>query len=141
MMRILGDRVLVLLPPRVEALEDVTGYSYQPEDTTASGLILAKPTDAYDLTMATRGIVAQIGTRKGFVDVDEAVSAVLACGSDIAAGVRAIRRAAPAPFEVQVGDCVVFPPSAGEQIDVDGHSYVILRSEDVLARLDAVEAA
>lgn len=140
-MRLLGDRVLVLLPERAEAHDASTGYSYQQDEVTTSGIILAKPSDAYDLTIATRGIVAQIGTRKGVIDVEAAVTAVQQFGGDVAGAVRAIRRAGPAPFEVQVGDCVVFPPSAGEQIDLDGHSYVILRSEDVLARLDPKEQA
>lgn len=141
MMRLLGDRVLVLLPPRDDSREDATGYSYQREETTASGLILAKPTDAYDLETATRGIVAQLGSRQGLIEVEDAVSAVQEFGADVAGSLRALRRQAPAAFEVEVGDCVVFPPSAGEQIDYDGRSYVILRSEDVLARLDPKEQA
>lgn len=141
MLRLLGDRVLVILPPRAESREAATGYSYQTDEITASGIVLAKPADAYDLTIATRGIVAQVGTRKGLVDVDEAVGIVQEYGADVAGSVRALRRRAPAPFDVQVGDCVVFPPGAGEQIDLGGQSYVILRSEDVLARLDPKEQA
>lgn len=123
MMRVIGDRVLVLLPPKATEQEDSIGFTYQAKAVTASGLILAKPADVYDVEIATRGIVVQLGTRKDTIAKSEALDA-LADGR--------LDRLEPAPFPVAVGDCIVFPPSAGEQIVQDGLTYLILREDDIL---------
>lgn len=123
MMRVIGDRVLVLLPPKATEQEDSIGYTYQTRGQSASGIILARPADTYDVEIATRGIVVQLGTRKDTIARSEALEA--AAEGRLAA-------LAPAPFPVDVGDCIVFPPSAGEQIVQDGLTYLILREDDVL---------
>lgn len=61
MLQLLGSRVLILLPPRASEQEGTVGYGYQPKGETPAGIVLAKPTDAYDIEVATRGIVVQIG--------------------------------------------------------------------------------
>lgn len=127
MMRVIGDRVLVLLPPKATEQEDSHGYTYQNRLTTASGIILARPADTYDVEIATRGIVVQLGTRKDTITKSEAIAA-LADGR--------LDSLAPAPFPVNVGDCIVFPPSAGEQIVQDGLTYLILREDDILGTVE-----
>mgnify|MGYP000258103491 CR=1 FL=1 len=123
MMRVIGDRVLVLLPPKATEQEDSLGFTYQARTVTPSGLILARPADTYDVEIATRGIVVQLGTRKDTISRSEAVDALAEGRLDTLA---------PAPFPVSVGDCIVFPPSAGEQIVQDGLTYLILREDDIL---------
>jgi co-chaperonin GroES (HSP10) len=71
MMRILGDRVLVALEPPTHEQEATTGFSYKPQETTDSGIILAARADAYDPERSTRGIVMQVGEKRGQVDLDD----------------------------------------------------------------------
>ncbi|MBK7473541.1 MAG: hypothetical protein IPI73_25840 [Betaproteobacteria bacterium] len=52
---------------------------------------------------------------------------------------RALNSLVPAPFEVAVGECVLFPPGIGEQIDQDGISYVILHEDQILARVESLQ--
>jgi co-chaperonin GroES (HSP10) len=139
MIRVLGDRVLVALPPKETSQEDATGYSYQTEQVSDGGIILAKPVDAYNIEIATRGIVVQVGHKRGAVNLETAIGCVTTYGTDIAGLLRALRRLEPAPFEVSVGDCVLFAPGVGEQIDSDGVSYVILHEDQVLARVEPLE--
>lgn len=37
------------------------------------------------------------------------------------------------PMEVKVGDTVVFPQEAGQEVSVDGDRYLIMREEDLIA--------
>ena len=167
MQRLIGDRVLVALPPKDEAQDASTGYTYQQEQTTASGLILAAPADAYNMEVATRGLVVQVGEKRGLVDLEEVRSEVHTwfvdtCqrptlnplsggplframdGQDLSVTVRAIGDTVdrilmamrPAPFDVHVGEVVIFAPSAGDQFEQDGVQYVILREADVLGVLE-----
>ena len=41
--------------------------------------------------------------------------------------------AAPETAEIQVQDVVIFPPSAGQPLDLDGASYLVLEAEEILA--------
>lgn len=140
MIRVIGDRVLVALPPKPTEQENSTGFSYQQEQVTAGGIILAKPVDAYNIEVATRGIVVQVGQKRGTAELDAVLGLIGEFGTDIAGLKRAVQRLGPAPFDVSVGDCVLFAPGVGEQIDADGVSYVILHEEHILARVDPLEA-
>lgn len=130
-MRVLGDRVLVALPPVVD------------EITTASGLVLVKDPDRFHTP--TRGIVVALGEKLGTVDLadvlatlDEQERADEWMYDEI---VRAVSSLASAPFDVQLDDCVLFPASAGEEIEEDGIRYVILRESDILGVLEKETAA
>jgi co-chaperonin GroES (HSP10) len=123
MIKIIGDRVLVALPPR----ED--------EVTTASGLVLIKDPDRF--YTPTRGIVVALGEKTGTVDLDEVCALVREFqGSEDFIGAEkvfaAIRALAPVPFDVDIGDCVIFPPSAGDEIRDGEIDYVILREVDII---------
>src|SRR5689334_686861 len=61
MMRILGNRVLVALPPKEQ------------ETKTESGLVLVRDPDR---KQQTRGVVVALGERRGVVDVDDVRSEI-----------------------------------------------------------------
>ena len=127
MIRVTGSRVLVALPPSL------------PETVTASGIILVRDPDRAKIP--TRGLVVQLGAPGGTVEVDE----VLAILDEFATrrGVisvnnyqetcAAIQRLAPAPFDVQLGDVVLFSGIAGEELELEGQRYVILHESEILA--------
>ena len=135
----LGDRVLVMLPPR-ETVQDEAGYTFQAqEQKTASGLILAKPADAYNVETATRGIVVQLGLKKHTVDLDAVLDAVKNLhGEEL---VRTIKRLGPAPFDVQEGDMVIFAPESGQLFVHEGTEYVMLREDDLLGVVEPRDTA
>jgi co-chaperonin GroES (HSP10) len=151
--KLIGDRVLVALPPKDETtathqLKYEADFTYRQEQVTESGLIVAAQVESYSPESATRGIVVQLGEKKGTVDLDDVIDILESPPADeydatdalmtVTAMVRALK---PAPFDVAVGDCVIFAPSAGEQFEQDDIQYVILREADVLGVLDATKAA
>lgn len=157
--RVLGDRVLVLLPPAEVEQDAATGYAFLPRDVTESGLILARSPHAYDEEGQTRGIVAKLGDKGRVVDLDDVRREVheYFLSSPTMLGFydeklyvspllirdevdRLLMKMEPAPFEVQVGDCVLFSASDGERVDYDGQRYVILREAELLGVVEAVAA-
>jgi co-chaperonin GroES (HSP10) len=146
MIRVTGDRVLVALPPKQHTQEAATGFTYQEGQTRASGIVLAKPADTYNVELATRGIVVALGEKRGQVDLDDVRAEVneyfLSNGGNPDAKDdidRLLLKLAPAPFDVQPGDCVLFPPSAGDQIEFEGTSYVILHESELIGVVDPTE--
>jgi len=136
MIRVLGDRVLVALPPKQE-------YHEQP-----SGLVLV--TDP-ELKTHTRGIVVQVGDKRGTVDLDDVRATVheyflethprtpLAEARDEVD--RLLMTMQPAPFAVAVGDCVLFPPHVGEELHIDGIDYVIVPESEILGIVEPKQEA
>lgn len=120
---VLGDRVLVALPP-----EDN-------QTVTASGIVLVRDPDARKLP--TRGIVVQLGERSETVEIEAACQAIagLQDPDDV---LRALRALGPAPFDVQIGDCVLFPTSAGDEFTANGIDYVILREAEIIGIVEPV---
>ena len=126
MIRPTGDRVLVALPPR----ED--------ETTSAGGIVLVKDPDRF--YAPTRGIVVALGEKTGTVDLDDVLALIDACsnvdGTMTALEMTGLKndagRLSPAPFDVEVGDCVLFPKGAGEEIHDGGLAYVILREAEII---------
>lgn len=149
MIRVLGDRVLVALPPKEHVQESATGYTYQEGQTTASGLILAKPADTFNVELATRGIVVQLGYKSNTVDLDDVRASVHEYfldgewdGAHVKDDVdRLLMKMQPAPFDVDLGDMVLFPPSAGDQIHQDGVDYVVLHETDIIGVVDPLNQA
>ena len=148
MMRVLGDRVLVALPPREEAQDEATGYAYLPQQTTESGLILARPANSYQVERASRGIVMQVGEKRDTTTLDDVRNLInelwslddhtprRTCDADEL--LMNLHNLKPAPFAVSVGDCVLFPPSAGELVHQDGIDYVILRESEILGIVEPI---
>lgn len=146
MIRVLGDRVLVALPPKEHEQDVVTGFTFQQGETTPSGLVLAKPADVYNVELATRGIVMQVGEKRGQVALDdvraefnefflqrEDCDAIGSIGEFKDVVDTLLRPMAPAPFDVQVGDCVLFSAAAGDQFSDDGIEYVVLHESEIIA--------
>lgn len=149
--RLLGPKVLVALEPKATAIEASTGMNYHQQEVTASGIILAQPTDMYDADEHSRGIVMALGEKTGVVELERVVRAideaaihnalphVGASGQyrpiDFETLAQSLRRLQPAPFDVEVGDVVLFAPSAGVSLgeQEDGISYVILYEKDLIA--------
>lgn len=132
MLKVLGDRVLVLLEPS------------PPDVVTESGIILQRDPDYRKVP--TRGIVAQLGEKTGMCAIDDAREVVQDWFEDhqvptvylpghLDALLLSLR---PAPFDVAVGNCVIFAPGDGEEVEFDGHAYVILREGEILGVVEPV---
>lgn len=124
MIRLVGDRVLVLLPPK------------ETETVTDSGLVLVKDPE---LRTQTRGIVVAVGQKTGTVSLEKVCTLIQdECQQARKAAdvIAAVRKLHPPPFDVAVEDCVIFSVAAGDAIDVDGHRYVILNEADILGILE-----
>lgn len=131
MMTVLGDRVLVALPPR----ED--------ETVSAGGIVLVKDPDRFHTP--TRGIVVALGEKTGTVDLDD-VLAIFDGVSDysdwmVQAFKDELSSLRPAPFDVECGDMVIFPRSAGDQIHDGGVDYVVLRESEIIGVVEPKESA
>lgn len=123
MIRVLGDRVLVALPPR------------ETETLSAGGIVLTKDPDA--AKAPTRGIVMALGEKVGTIDLGAAIDAVCDADPDAQrpsqdAIVAALHALKPAPFDVALGDLVLFPASAGDQFSDGGVDYVVLYEAEIL---------
>lgn len=127
MIRVCGDRVLVALPPRVD------------EQVSPGGIVLVKDPDRS--VTPTRGIVVALGQHSGAVDIDEVLAVLDEIQTETsAAEVRtAMKALGPAPFEVQVGDCVIFPTAAGDDVRDGEIDYVIVRESDIIGILEPVQ--
>lgn len=131
MIQVLGDRVLVALPPEPE------------ETTSASGLVLVRDPDR--LKTPTCGLVVRLGEKTGAVTLDAVLRVLDEQQREddwlYDETVAAVKRLAPAPFDVAVGDQVLFASSSGEQVRLDGVNYVILREDDILGVVEKEAAA
>ena len=128
MIQLRGDRVLVALPPAPEQV------------TTASGIVLVRDPDR--AKVPTQGIVVQLGEKSGTVSLDDLVALLNEhCECGAMELVAAIKSLGPAPFDVQVGDCVLFPLAAGDELELDHVTYVILRESDILGVVDPLKEA
>lgn len=137
MIRVIGDRVLVLLPPP------------DGDIVTASGLVLMRDPDLARLP--TRGIVLQLGEKSNTCDLDDVRSEIhtwfverYTLYVDVPVDPAALMRLTgdavdrilmdmqPSAFDVAVGDCVLFSAGAGEQFRQDGKDYVVLREDEII---------
>lgn len=98
----------------------------------------------------------QLGEKRGLVDIfdvrNEVHSYLLGARGDVDVdghGIpnlshlrdevdRVLMKMAPAPFDVQVGEVVVFPSNAGSAFEHEGIRYVILTEEDIAGVLEPV---
>jgi len=78
---------------------------------------------------------AQETTRGGIVLPDSAQEKPTQ-GEVVAVGPgRTLDNGQTAPIEVQAGDKIVYQKYGGTEVKVDGEEYIILRQDDVLAKL------
>lgn len=125
-MKVIGDRVLVALPPNENQI------------VSAGGIVLVSDPDKFQTP--TRGIVVALGEKSDAVSLDD-VLAVFDGFPDhsdwmIEAFKDALSDLKPAPFDVEVGDCVLFPRFVGEEIEQDGIRYVILREHEIIGVIE-----
>jgi len=80
----------------------------------------------------------QVGTKSGAVNLDDVMAVLdeLQTATRTAEVRAAMRRLGPASFDVSIGDCVLFPLSAGEEVRYEGVDYVILNESEVLGVVD-----
>lgn len=138
-MRVLGDRVLVAIRPEPDEIE------------TAGGLVLARDPDI--IRTPTQGIVVQLGERSGAVDREEVLSildglrhlrvsppsqAIAAYYEQVRGLIKAL---GPAPFDVQVGDCVLFTRFVGEEVTEGDLTYLILRESEIIGIVEPKKEA
>ncbi|MGH9772386.1 MAG: co-chaperone GroES [Candidatus Acidiferrales bacterium] len=62
-------------------------------------------------------------------------------GEVVAVGLGRIEKGKRIPIDVKVGDRVLFGKYTGNDIHVDGQEYLILREEEILARLGGMAKA
>jgi chaperonin GroES len=75
-------------------------------------------------------------TTKGGILLPDTAQEKPTTGEVIAAGPgRTLDNGQTAPIEVQAGDKVVYQKYGGTEVKVDGEDYIILRQDDVLAKL------
>ena len=74
---------------------------------------MAKQTE----TQTPSGVIAVASHDPGVIGT------VMHCGEDVA--------------DVQVGDVVLFPPNAGQEMTFDGETFLVIEEEEVIAVWDA----
>jgi chaperonin GroES len=62
-------------------------------------------------------------------------------GEVIAVGAGKIEKGQRVPLDVKVGDRILFGKYSGSEIRVDDEEYLILREEEILAKLSTAKAA
>ena len=62
-------------------------------------------------------------------------------GEVVAVGLGKIEKGNRVPIDVKVGDRILFGKYTGNEITVDDREYLILREEEVLAKLGSAKAA
>jgi chaperonin GroES len=62
-------------------------------------------------------------------------------GEVIAVGAGKIERGRRIPLDVKVGDRILFGKYTGSDIKIDGQEYLILREEEILAKLSGMAKA
>jgi chaperonin GroES len=62
-------------------------------------------------------------------------------GEVVAAGAGKIEKGARVPLDVKVGDRVLFGKYSGSEIKVDDEDYLILREDEILAKLSGAAKA
>lgn len=130
--RLLGPKVLVALEPKGTEVEASTGMNYHDKGRTESGIILAQPTDMYDAEEHSRGMVMALGQKTQTLALD-AVRTLVKQSMDFGDLLRRLDRLEPQPFDVEIGDVVLFSPAAGVSLGEqdDGLTYVVLNEKDV----------
>jgi co-chaperonin GroES (HSP10) len=142
MIQLLGDRILVALPPQPDEVQ------------SEGGIILARDPDI--LRTPTKGIVLALGRKSNTCDLDEARSEVhtwfVEASQDEVEPMmplshtgdqidRLLMKLKPAPFDVAVGDCVLFLPSAGSVIEEHDVQYAVLHEHEIIGIVESKKVA
>src|SRR5260370_21886704 len=81
-------------------------------------------------------------TAKGGIIIPDTAKEKPQEGEVMAIGAGKIEKGQRVPLDVKVGDRILFGKYTGNDIKIDDHEYLILREEEILAKLsDAAKAA
>jgi chaperonin GroES len=80
-------------------------------------------------------------TAKGGIIIPDTAKEKPQEGEVIAAGAGKIEKGMRVPLDVKVGDRILFGKYTGSDIKIDGQEYLILREEEILARVSGMAKA
>jgi chaperonin GroES len=96
-------------------------------------------TPLHDRVLVTR-IEAKEMAKSGIIIPDSAKEKPQE-GEVVAVGLGKLEKGHRVPVDVQVGDRILFGKYTGSEINVDDREYLILREEEILAKLGSIAVA
>ena len=96
-------------------------------------------TPLHDRVLVTRLKAQEVG-KSGIIIPDTAKEKPQE-GEVVAVGLGKIEKGSRVPIDVQVGDRILFGKYTGSEINVDDREYLILREEEILAKLSGFAEA
>jgi chaperonin GroES len=96
-------------------------------------------TPLHDRVLVKR--IEEIETVKGGIIIPDSAKEKPQEGEVIAAGAGKIEKGERIPLDVKVGDRILFGKYSGSEIKLDDQEYLILREEEILAKLGGVAKA
>ncbi len=107
--------------------------------TKAMSVNVTTVTPLHDRILVTRLEAKEMG-KSGIIIPDSAKEKPQE-GEVVAVGLGKIEKGKRIPVDVKVGDRILFGKYTGNEITVDDREYLILREEEILAKLGAVAKA
>ncbi len=77
-------------------------------------------------------------TARGGIIIPDTAKEKPSEGEVIAAGAGKVEKGRRVPLDVKVGDRILFGKYTGNDITIDGQEYLILREEEILARISGI---
>ncbi|HEY4742515.1 MAG: co-chaperone GroES [Candidatus Acidiferrales bacterium] len=96
-------------------------------------------TPLHDRVLVRR--LAEKETARGGIIIPDTAKEKPHEGEVIAVGAGKIEKGRRIPLDVKVGDRILFGKYTGNDIDVDGQEYLILREEEILAKVSGIAKA
>ena len=93
-------------------------------------------TPLHDRVLVRR--LAEKETARGGIIIPDTAKEKPHEGEVIAVGAGKIEKGRRIPLDVKVGDRILFGKYTGNDIDVDGQEYLILREEEILAKVSGI---
>jgi chaperonin GroES len=80
-------------------------------------------------------------TAKGGIIIPDSAKEKPHEGEVISVGAGKMEKGRRVPLDVKAGDRILFGKYTGNEIKIDGEEYLILREEDILAKVNAIAKA
>ena len=96
-------------------------------------------TPLHDRVLVRR--LEQIETAKGGIIIPDTAKEKPQEGEVIAVGSGKLEKGHRVPLDVKAGDRILFGKYTGSEIKIDGQEYLILREEEILAKIGAIAKA
>lgn len=96
----------------------------------------AAVTPLYDRVLLRR--LEEKETAKGGIIIPDTAKEKPQEGEVIAVGAGKMEKGQRIPLEVKVGDRILFGKYTGNDIKIDGQEYLIVREEEILAKLNGI---